>query len=91
MNKQDKEDYSKIDHVHCWEEKKPPCGQRIEHLLCCLCEKVNPKVQRTLEEIREATEKLKTKPRQTGMLDSQVPTHNSAIDKALSIIDKHLK
>lgn len=37
------------DHVHCWEKKKPPCGQRIEHLKCCICEKPNPKQ----EEVKE--------------------------------------
>lgn len=30
-------------HVHCWEQKNPPCGQKIEHLKCCICEKKNPK------------------------------------------------
>lgn len=35
--------YHEIDHYHCWEEKNPPCGQKIEHLKCCLCEKLNPK------------------------------------------------
>ncbi len=47
------EEYYKHDHYHCWQEKKPPCGQRIEHLKCCLCEEVNPKVfslQDTTEE-----------------------------------------
>jgi len=24
--------YHEIDHAHCWEEKKPPCGQMIKHL-----------------------------------------------------------
>ena len=31
-------------HSHCWEEASPPCGQKIEHLKCCLCELPNPKV-----------------------------------------------
>lgn len=30
-------------HVHCWEQKNPPGGQKIEHLKCCICEKKNPK------------------------------------------------
>ena len=38
-------------HTHCWQEKNPPCGQKIEHLKCCLCEKLNPKL---LEAVREA-------------------------------------
>lgn len=40
-------DYSKHNHVHCWEDKNPPCGQKIEHLKCCLCEELNPKVAMT--------------------------------------------
>lgn len=38
-------DYERSDasHVHCWKSKTPPCGQRIEHLKCCLCERLNPK------------------------------------------------
>lgn len=35
--------YHHIDHTHCWEEENPPCGQKIEHYKCCLCEMVNPK------------------------------------------------
>lgn len=34
--------YSGYDHSHCWESKNPPCGQKIEHLKCCLCQKLNP-------------------------------------------------
>ncbi len=37
-------DYYKIDHTHCWSSKNPPCGQKIEHLKCCLCEETNPKI-----------------------------------------------
>lgn len=44
MDKLDWSDYGKHDHVHCWQSKNPPCGQKIEHLKCCLCEKLNPKV-----------------------------------------------
>lgn len=46
-------DYSKHDHSHCWESKKPPCGQKIKHFECCLCKEQHPEihaaVQRTLE------------------------------------------
>lgn len=34
--------YDQTDHSHCWESKNPPCGQKIEHLKCCLCELPNP-------------------------------------------------
>ncbi len=43
--------YNQTDHTHCWESKNPPCGQKIEHLKCCLCELFNPKV---LKETKEA-------------------------------------
>jgi hypothetical protein len=33
------------DHSHCWTQKNPPCGQKIEHYKCCLCEKLNPKIE----------------------------------------------
>lgn len=36
--------YNEIDHVHCWTSKNPPCGQKIVHYKCCLCEKLNPKI-----------------------------------------------
>ena len=39
------EKYSEIDHYHCWLRKNPPCGQKIEHYKCCLCEKLNPKIR----------------------------------------------
>lgn len=51
--------YNEIDHSHCWNQKKPACGQKIEHLKCCLCEKLNPKVlprtevARVIEELKE--------------------------------------
>lgn len=38
--------YHEIDHAHCWESKKPPCGQMIKHFKCCLCEMVHPEIQR---------------------------------------------
>lgn len=46
----EEEPYYKTDHYHCWQEKKPPCGQRIEHLKCCLCEEPNPKIKSLLKE-----------------------------------------
>lgn len=46
--------YHEIDHSHCWSSKKPPCGQRIEHLKCCLCEIRNPKVRSLLTEQKKA-------------------------------------
>ena len=49
--------YNQVDHSHCWESKNPPCGQKIEHYKCCLCEKLNPKVTHHTEQIkREAVE-----------------------------------
>lgn len=32
-------------HSHCWSSTTPPCGQRVEHLKCCICEKLNPKIE----------------------------------------------
>lgn len=49
-----KENYERDhSHVHCFESKKPPCGQRIAHLRCCLCEILNPIVTTLLEAERE--------------------------------------
>lgn len=42
--------YNQIDHTHCWNEESPPCGQKIEHLKCCLCELPNPKYRELVEE-----------------------------------------
>lgn len=36
------EPYNQRDHQHCFDIKNPPCGQKIEHLKCCLCELTNP-------------------------------------------------
>lgn len=33
-----------LDHSHCWESTKPPCGQKIKHFECCLCKKENPEI-----------------------------------------------
>lgn len=44
MNQKPPLDYERdFSHYHCWESKNPPCGQKVEHLYCCLCEKLNPK------------------------------------------------
>jgi len=40
-----KEPYGERDHGHCWDDDNPPCGQKIEHLKCCICEKLNPIVK----------------------------------------------
>lgn len=48
-------------HSHCWENSSPPCGQKIKHLECCLCEKVNPDyISRTelLEKINKFEKRL---------------------------------
>lgn len=37
-------------HSHCWAQKSPACGQKIEHLKCCICEKQNPKALRLILE-----------------------------------------
>ena len=36
-------------HFHCWEQEQPPsCGQKIKHLVCCLCDKLNPEAKKRL-------------------------------------------
>jgi len=62
--------YSHIDHSHCWTEKNPPCGQKIEHLKCCLCEKLNPKA---LPDNTRKTFKLRQNP-DTGRFEPVTPT-----------------
>ena len=37
-------DYNKIDHTHCFDQCHPPCGQKIKHFKCCLCEMEPPDV-----------------------------------------------
>jgi hypothetical protein len=49
---ENKPEYSEIDHGHCWESKNPPCGQKIEHFKCCLCENLNPKIKDVVAETR---------------------------------------
>ena len=36
--------YHEIDHTHCFHEKNPPCGQKIKHFKCCLCEMEHPDI-----------------------------------------------
>lgn len=43
-------DYSKHDHGHCWESKNPPCGQKIKHFECCLCQESHPEIQKAKSE-----------------------------------------
>lgn len=32
-------------HSHCWDSPDPPCGQRIKHFECCICERRNPEIE----------------------------------------------
>ena len=36
--------YAQRDHSHCWSTKNPPCGQKIKHFECCLCQKQHPEI-----------------------------------------------
>lgn len=55
----EEDDYeTNYSHYHCWESTNPPCGQKIEHYKCCLCEKLNPKVQEALTEQKMKFRKL---------------------------------
>lgn len=54
QKEQKEKPYNETDHSHCWQSKKPPCGQRIEHLKCCLCEMLNPKTRTLLTEQKKA-------------------------------------
>lgn len=41
-------------HSHCYETTNPPCGQKIPHLYCCVCELMNPEVKESIaEEFKE--------------------------------------
>ena len=51
MNKKKQIEYNKIDHYHCWSQKDPACGQKIEHYKCCLCEELNPKIEQHVETV----------------------------------------
>ena len=44
-------DYHDRDHFHCWDSEQPPCGQKIKHFECCLCQKKNPE---SLEEYKKS-------------------------------------
>ena len=45
--------YNQIDHTHCFHEDNPPCGQRIEHLVCCLCGIPHPSINASIKSARE--------------------------------------
>lgn len=46
--------YNRRDHQHCFDNKNPPCGQKIEHLKCCLCELQNPEASKNTIKIEPA-------------------------------------
>ena len=90
------EPYNKRDHSHCFEEKKPPCGQRIEHLKCCICEKLNPIIKAFITQERKAVkeelvEKVKnmkfvfTKRESVGVKTAK-QNQNHALDKVLQAL-----
>ncbi len=54
--------YNQTDHYHCWQGKNPPCGQKIEHFKCCLCEVPNPKITTLLAEQKEEIKQMLSKP-----------------------------
>lgn len=78
--------YNQIDHDHCWRSKNPPCGQKIEHLKCCLCEKLNPRIEtlltRQAERIAEEVEDMRNVVDNNG---TRVTT-DGFVDTVLSII-----
>jgi len=43
-------DYSKIDHIHCFNQDNPPCGIKGKHR-CCLCEEPMPKDYQEIDRI----------------------------------------
>jgi hypothetical protein len=45
--------YSHIDHSHCWGSDNPPCGQKVEHLVCCLCGLPHPSIKASIEAAKE--------------------------------------
>lgn len=51
--------YSQIDHSHCWTSDKPPCGQKIEHLVCCLCGLSHPSIRSSLQSQADEYEREK--------------------------------
>lgn len=54
-----KEPYDQIYHQHCWEVRKPPCGQRIVHYECCLCKRLNPMIAAALgEQSKEIADRI---------------------------------
>ncbi len=66
--------YNKRDHFHCWTESNPPCGQKIKHFKCCLCEEPHPDIKEANTRIVEATvksivEKVKNEKYDEGLED----------------------
>ena len=45
--------YNHIDHTHCWISGNPPCGQKIKHFKCCLCEMTNPEITDIIDQTLE--------------------------------------
>lgn len=85
-------DYSKIDHTHCWTQTNPPCGQKIEHYKCCLCEMVNPKLltflQKEVEWMRKP-EMVYSKNGKTAFQTLLNEEWNNCLTAVLQIINKY--
>lgn len=47
-------EYNQIDHFHCWTKESPPCGQKIKHFECCLCQLPHPDILSVRQSDREA-------------------------------------
>ena len=94
MEERDREAYSKHDHYHCWQSKNPPCGQKIEHLKCCLCEKLNPKTSKQstlIEKLREKFESSKLDKEQSNgekEIVRYIKGYNQALDDFRNYIDE---
>lgn len=92
------QEYSKRDHQHCFDKKNPPCGQKIKHFQCCLCETLHPDIRQELSQaitrerkrIVEVIEGMKFSPEQFINLarSKGVTLHNERIayDQALKDI-----
>lgn len=92
------EPYYAIDHSHCWESKKPPCGQRIEHLFCCLCKNMNPLVDSEIRlALKEKVQEIgnsKVSSDETNPLyepdSDKARVYNEAIDDVITILNKEI-
>lgn len=91
--KENTQDYSRIDHFHCFSRENPPCGQKIEHLKCCLCEKLNPMVDSFLtkrtEEIVDIATSLEASEEMVGDSpgDSAVGSEHRAFGRNQALFD----